>query len=329
MNFPTTLVFSANKFFIPYLSAFISSILDHSSSSNFYKFIIVHSGLPTEYQSRLEKQILCFNTDLEFVDVTKRIKQFNFYTENRKMLTEETYYRLFIPYLLPEYDKAIYLDGDMIALTDVAELNKIELGNHLVGAVRDYCGLAEACDPKTGRKDYIESELGLKCWSEYYIAGLLVMNLKEIRKEFSLNYLLDLTLAKKWTFHDQDIINVIAQNRVKPLDPRWNVLQNHGKHRMLPDKYYQEWKRSIKDPWIIHYGGNLKPWCCPRVIQGKYFWMYASKSPFYKEIKQQKDQWSDCREENKIKYYSQYLLPIGSPSREFIKTLVNRFKIEK
>ncbi len=47
------------------------------------------------------------------------IDQYTFYI--RGHFSKETYYRLVLPELLPNYDKVLYLDSEMIAMDDVAK----------------------------------------------------------------------------------------------------------------------------------------------------------------------------------------------------------------
>jgi len=59
-------------------------------------------------------------------------------------ITVETYYRLLISDLLPEYEKCLYLDGDIIVQCDVAELLNTDLEENYLAAIKDIgmqCGL--------------------------------------------------------------------------------------------------------------------------------------------------------------------------------------------
>ena len=311
-------IFASNEFFVPYLSVMLASIMDHAS----YEIIILHEGISGEYEQKLFDQIATKeNFSLRMLDVTNFVKNADFYTDNRQDLTKETYFRLLAPYLLSEYDQALYVDGDMIALSDIAILSKIDLGDLLIAGVRDYCGIAEAYDQGSDRRRYMLDEIGIKNPDNYYIAGLLLMNLRQMRKEFSQEQLMSFALSRNWRFHDQDILNVLTQGRTLILDARWNVLQDYGKHHLLPKWLYQQWSDSLSDPWIIHYGGHLKPWKFPRVPRSKFFWVYAKQTPFYQEIKQRRiAEWLKGQEYRK-KFFMQLFFPIGSKSRKSLGKL--------
>ena len=52
-------------------------------------------------------------------------------------ITAATYYRLLIPELIPEYDKVIYADVDIIFRMDLSELYETEIGNNYIAATRE------------------------------------------------------------------------------------------------------------------------------------------------------------------------------------------------
>ena len=117
--------FSVDDKFVPYLSVMLASVLAHAKDGNRYDLYILGTGIRPEYQKMLQQQVKEDRRfSLEFVDVTAQLAGRQFYTESRKDLNQSTYYRLLIPYLYPEMDRAVYLDGDMVALTDIARLDR-------------------------------------------------------------------------------------------------------------------------------------------------------------------------------------------------------------
>lgn len=265
---------------------------------------------------------MCFyrrNFSVRFINISTEISNYAFYTENREFFSAEAYFRLLTPFILTRYDRAIYMDGDMVALTDLAELMKIDMDCNLMAAVRDYCGLGDYYNPKSQRKQYMEERLRLHNPDNYYISGLLLFNLKNFRNTFTREQVLEITASFPWQFHDQDILNILTEGRTLLLDPRWNVLQDFGTHQFLPKRFYQEWSESLSNPAIVHYAGSVKPWRFPRIPRAEYFWLYASKSPFYNRIIAQRSQELQENRLYRLKYCLQWLLPLGSRSRVLVK----------
>ena len=73
----------------------------------------------------------------------------------------ETYYRLLAPSLLPNVEKAIYLDSDLVVCGDLAELFDVDVTGHLLAATRDAdtIGQIDGYDPSVA--SYLKNELGM------------------------------------------------------------------------------------------------------------------------------------------------------------------------
>ena len=300
----------------------ITSIMNFADDKNEYEIIILHSSISLDNQKILTEHILQKNNfSVRFIDVTEYIANHSLYTENRDFFTAEAYYRLLAPYLLPEYDKAIYMDGDMVALTDVAELFDIDIENYMIAAVRDYCGISDSYNPDSDRKVYMEKELKLKNFENYYISGLLVLNLKMFREKIELKEMMQLASSRNWRCHDQDILNIITENKTMLLNAKWNVLQDYGTHHFMPDNLYREWKESYMEPYIVHFGGDAKPWRYPRVKKSNFFWDFAKETPYLFEIKHRTKEELKNNKLYRIKYMVQFLFPLGSKSRVVVKRI--------
>ena len=308
--------FSVDEGFVPYLSVMIASMMAHASEGKRYDMHVLERGLDPECQRMLQEQVSEDSRfSLDFVDVGEHLSGRNFYTESRKDLNQSTYYRLLIPYLYPEMDRAVYLDGDMVALRDIARLDRTELGENLLAAVRDYQGISNVYREETDERDYIENTIGIQNPDDLIIAGLLVMNLKEFRKRWSLRELLDMASSREWRHHDQDILNVLSAGNKVLLDARWNILPDVGLYRRMPDWLYSEWKKGSVRPFVVHFGGELKPWKYPNIPYAALFWKYAKKSPFYKEICSRRRESILHSSAFRRVFFEQLVVPVGSRRR--------------
>src|SRR5699024_9137024 len=175
--------------------------------------------------------------------------------------------RLFIAAMFPQYDKAIYLDADVVATTDLAKLFQTDLGTNLVGAVQDTFA---ADNPQSIR--YAKYHLQLPI-ADYFNSGVMLLNLKQMRAEhFNETFIQLLT-----TYHvefiapDQDYLNELCRDRVVHLDRAWNV---------MPTK-----QSRVTAPKLLHFSLFNKPWHYADAQNGQYFWEYAARSPYFTEIK--------------------------------------------
>ena len=117
--------FAVDDGYMPFLAVVMQSLIDNSSKDYIYDLKILYTKISDENQAKIRNRYESDNIKIEFVDLNVYLEKFfdKFYT--RDYYSKTTYYRLFIPDLYPQCDKAIYLDSDMTVLTDVAKLYNI------------------------------------------------------------------------------------------------------------------------------------------------------------------------------------------------------------
>lgn len=275
---------AANDVFVPYMATTIYSVIANGSKENNYDFVVLESDISSQNKKILLRMIEPFeNVSLRCVNVTEYIAGYTFFVGNKENFTKESYYRLLLPELMGEYEKVLYLDGDMVALTDVAELYHVELGDCLLASSRDLCGMIEYYNPTADLKKYRDKELGLKDPDDYFIAGMLLFNIPAFRRGYSTQQLLEYAVSRDWRQHDQDVLNVLCAGRVKLVSASWDVMVPEFLD-YLPRCLHNELEASIAQPRILHFGGDRKPWLCMDAPNGEFFWRYAAQTPYIQEI---------------------------------------------
>lgn len=96
----------------------------------------MYTSITEENQEKIKKYEK-ENVNIEFVDLNYYINKIKNKLYTRDYYSVTTYFRLFIPNLYPQYNKALYLDCDIVLLADVAELYNIDMGDNLVAAAPD------------------------------------------------------------------------------------------------------------------------------------------------------------------------------------------------
>ena len=254
-----------------YAAAAISSLMRHANPNRNYRVIIMYDRLSLPNRWRL-RNMVTKNVAIEF-----RKMKFNIHLQIiRTYCATKTgtgdffsktvyYYRAFIARLFPQYDKAIYIDSDTILLDDIGKLYDIDLGDKVMAA---------RIDPKVTNvpefKGYVENALGIPA-SEYVNSGVLLMDLKKLRK---LHYITRMTdLMKDFDVSlvapDQDYLNLILRGKVLPLDDTWNLEPSPE----LP-----------KDAKLLHFNLFNKPWHYMDVDCEEYFWDAAKGTGFYGDL---------------------------------------------
>jgi lipopolysaccharide biosynthesis glycosyltransferase len=188
---------------------------------------------------------------------------------------------LLLPWILADYNKAIYLDGDTICRIDIAELFAVDLQDKLLAAVRDYITIAWHYKPNKTRnqrkKIYNETLSGLQQKDNYFQAGVLLLNLAGFREEWSMEKLLILAVSKTWRLVDQDVLNFLAENKTVHLSAQYNYLNSFDSVKYLPEDLRKEYSAARENPKIIHY----KPYeSLAYVPHFEFFWQYAPHTLF-------------------------------------------------
>ena len=123
--------------------------------------------------------------------------------------------------LLPDHERVVFLDCDTIVHHDLTELYEIDMTGKWYGLV-----------PQNG-----DGRDGWFTKGNYYNCGVLLANLKEVNEDILIKAL----QTKDYEFPEQDCINELCQDKILPLQGRWNTSEF-----------------TVKDTWVYirHYAAN-------------------------------------------------------------------------
>ena len=280
--------FAVDDEYIPCLAVTLQSLIENSSKNYYYSLKVLYTNVSEENKKKIIKYEKP-NVKIEFVDLNYYIEEVKDKLYTRDYYTKTTYFRLFIPNLYPQYDKAIYLDSDIVVLGDIADLYNVDIEDNLVAAVPD--GSVQLIKPF---QDYVERVVGVSDYNNYFNAGILLMNLDEMRKfDFQNKFLYLLGTIKFTVAQDQDYLNRLCKGRTKIIDMCWDTMP-------LPTDRPLVKEEDIK---IIHYNLIYKPWHIDNVLYQDYFWKYAEKTEFHKELLNMRDNYT---EEEKFRDMEQF-----------------------
>ncbi len=304
---PVPVFFATDENYVPYLTVALVSLKEKISADRTYNIYILHSGMNTAGCEEI-KALQSDAFKIKFVNVSKKLERLSENLAIRDYYSFATYFRIFIAGMFPEFDKAVYLDSDIIVNADIAEFFDIELNdNELIGAVPD-----GAVQVVPEMQDYVEKALGVP-YGSYFNAGVILMNLKKFRDDGFYTEFND--LLGKYRFkiaQDQDYLNVICNGKVKVLGAEWNAMPN--------------WTKLDKEPKIVHYNLTAKPWHYENLPFETYFWTVAKRTEFYEKILAVRDAYGEkekskdrlCEEglikmcveetENENNYYKTFVL---------------------
>ena len=268
--------FAVDDGYVPFLAVALQSLIENSSKNYYYSIKILYTNINEENKKKINKYKK-ENVNIEFVDLNYYIEKVKDKLYTRDYYTKTTYFRLFIPDLYPQYDKVLYLDSDIVVLGDIAELYNTNIKGNLVAAVPD-----DSVQTIPEFAEYVEKVVGVASYKNYFNAGILLMNLDEFRKiDFQGKFLYLLETVKFSVAQDQDYLNRLCKGRTVLVDRAWD---------RMPIKVEGVEDKKLK---LIHYNLAYKPWHFDNILYQEYFWKYAEKTEFIKEIKEIKNSYTE------------------------------------
>lgn len=258
------------------------SILQASEKKVFFNFyIIVDHSFPNDYKKNILKYLNRYKTQCK---IKFKIVENEF--ENACLcidfIKKPTYFRLLLPQLLNE-KKCLYLDSDTVICKDLQLLFDIEMNEDYVAGVKAPAYIL-------GNNENYCRRISLPNMQQYINAGVLLMNLEQMRKDNVVEKFLDL-LPLYLPSQDQDIINCVCYGKITLLSFEFNVMTKYAAWEISDYKDIfssEEIKRAWNDPYIIHYADRIKPWNNFNCALGEYWWMICRKSHiwnyYYKNI---------------------------------------------
>lgn len=252
-----TVVLAADDAFAPQLATAARSVLDHAHGDHSVRLCLLNMGIGPANVEKIDDTLRDPRAEVVWVtDLVERVERLPHVVTT---ITRATYGRLFIPEVLPDASRALYLDCDVVAKRDVADLIASDMANNTAMAVPD----AEA--------PFVTAQSAVPWWCESgrspsdlnFNAGVMLMDLDAFRAEkvaeAALRYLTD---GRHYFAQDQEALNVVLAGRIGSLDPRWNQQSEIFREMVTVIQPYPraEIERLQADPWIIHFCNGPKPW---------------------------------------------------------------------
>ena len=152
-----------------------------------------------------------------------------------------------------------------------------------------------------------------------------VFNLKDIRNNYKMDFVMGFWQQYKLRCAEQDALNKLFDNNKQILDLKWNTFPERMTSTIdincCPLRFINEWKKALKDPAIVHFAAVPKAWDYPLVGFGNDWWITARKTIYYEEILLRMNR-PKSKKRRFINELGDIFLPLGSQRREFIKKFI-------
>lgn len=279
MNKVTIPIFYAiDDSYSKFVAVSIKSLIMNANNNYNYDINVIYENLSEENAKKL-KSLETDNVKIILTEMNQNLSMITDKLGNRLReytFTLTIFFRLFIPVMFPKYDKCIYIDADTVIPGDISRLYNEDLGNNYLGCIVDKSTIDNEI-----LASYFEEVVGIPR-DKYINSGVLLMNSKKLRELKIDEKFLD--LYTKYGFDviapDQDYINSMCYGHIKYLSDIYDAMPNPN-------------NKEVENPVIIHYNLFLKPWQYENVQYYDYFWKYAKFTPYYDEILEIKNSYTD------------------------------------
>lgn len=214
-------------------AAFLKSIEVNNPDPGKYVIYILADKISKRNKNRL---LGSTRLNVQFIDVTEALLNQWDLPDKVDYLPKTAYFRLMIPELFRSFQKVIYLDIDMLVLSNLERLWEVDLEDSLCLACQ--CFYAPG---HRGQKNF--RKLGIDEDTPYFNSGMLVIPVQKWR-DFKVREKVNEVLGKKLNdpmAMDEEGLNVVLNDRWKAIDQRWNYPPHIADENNLP--------------FIVHYIG--------------------------------------------------------------------------
>jgi len=260
------IIFSSDNNYVPLLGVAIYSLFEnnkeylHKSDPNKINVFIMDMDISKKSIATLNSIASCYNSEITYLN-TKEIHKYLQNTIKLNVRSLATYYRLFLPSLLPKnIDKVIYMDCDSIINAPIHELWNINMEGYDIAGVLDLVAKEHKVNVGLTEKD------------PYVNAGMLVINLAKWRTDNMEQQMINFIKKHKGkvAYHDQGTINGVCLQK-KIIHPKYNAMtpifvmtyrQILHYHSLTSYGSKKELIEAKENPIFVHFTPYLtdRPW---------------------------------------------------------------------
>lgn len=267
------IVISCNDAYMIPARILIDSIAAHNQDVTLW---LIYDDVSEDNLEALKRQTDEYRWEFHPVRIPERLLSLVSKLPTHSYFTKEIYYRLFLPWIMLNCDRVLYLDCDMLVRGSLEKLYLSDLGKNLVGAVPDMY--------KSARK---EGAARLRLKGDYFNSGMQLLQLGLIRKQMTDEQMLDQihTILEEFEliYPDQDVFNKIYDGKIQKIDRKYN----YGAYNSI--SYKLKNRNELRDAVIVHFFTANKPWkneYC--LFYMKEYWNYLKK---YLTKEQRREYW--------------------------------------
>lgn len=220
--------------YINQITTTVKSIFYHNHDSKIY---IINKDIPQEWFNNVNNRVSQIGCQVINTHIGDGILEQEHVSQPN--LNEMSYGRILIPELIPNEDRILYLDSDLVVDKPLTDLFTMDLGNHPIAAVEDLL--------------YLDN----------FNSGVILFNMSVIKQTPNVvKQMLDYGLNNDLSEGDQSVLNHFFKDTYLHLPLKYNLAIGYD----FLCTYYPEFDHNYfekvgnTDGAIIHFTGPIKPW---------------------------------------------------------------------
>jgi lipopolysaccharide biosynthesis glycosyltransferase len=251
-----------------------SAVLNAAESTAYDFHCLVASDVAQEERSQIAQFLDGTRHTVRFVEMGGAYSDVSI---AHPRVTTPTLYKLRIPELLGDCDRAIYLDTDVLVLEDLQEMFSLDMqGNYLMGIPDMFWQIWHRLEAV---------KMGITEIDFYINAGVMLMDLALLRKD-GITRKLEASIGKFPTDKsvDQMLWNSVCSEQVEFLPLKYNVVF-HWMRAGAANIFWMplEIEEANGSPAVFHFTAKDKPWRHYDLPLAHLWFQYYDLSPF-KEV---------------------------------------------
>ncbi len=275
---PLRVACASGEGYLPHCAAMLHSVIV-SQRRPVEVHLMASPDLAPESEQRLSHWVEWLGAEIVVHRIDDPEERFRGVVPN---LSINNWFRVLLPELLPDCDSVLYLDCDVIVVGSLDPLMRVDLSGKCIAAVTNPPITLEWMQKHC-------AALSLPGTDDYFNAGVMLMNLEELRAGNWMDRVMDYGIAhadhqrrtevsdhsprevfiysmehpERLLFTDQDALNAVLYEHRLKLHPRWNVQTLFRRTEVRTEELTERRvAEALSRPAIRHFEGpgHSKPW---------------------------------------------------------------------
>lgn len=238
----------------------IKSLLANNIRANEINIYYVENGLSEQNKRLISELVSSYGRIIEFIKMPDYLKNIDGLMRTNPIVYSYCFFQDILPLKI---EKVLLLEGDSIVVNDIQEYFDLPIDDYYLAATDDF------------QSKWYKRILGMKETSVYFNSGIMLFNLKKIRKDGITQKITNLIEGgkSKFFYEVQDEMNVLFENEILVLPPRFNATTSvflFNYKNMI--RYRQpstcctknEFEEARNNPLVVHFTKNQiiqsRPW---------------------------------------------------------------------